>query len=51
MGLAMGLNLTDRVPDLINCVFANETQIAGSVKAVLDDFKGLHIEDAISDLK
>lgn len=39
MGLAMGLNLTDRVPDLINCVFQNETQIADSVKDALADFK------------
>lgn len=47
----MGLNITDRVPDLINCVFENETQIVGSLKSLMADIKGMHLPAAFGDFK
>ena len=51
LGIMMGLNITTRVPDLINCVFENSTQIKDSLESVVDDFKSFKLRDAVEDVK
>lgn len=50
-GLLMGLNITQKVPDLINCVMANEGTVVSDVKNVLNDFKSFNILSAFSDVE
>ena len=47
----MGLNVTQKVPDLINCVMANEGTVATDIKNILADFKSFSILDAFSDVE